>query len=75
MKAKKENKIVNVGFEMSECFRRSETLPCIVEYDANDKALIHDLKELILKMAAFHDHDRVHIGSVEGTLKRIVCKF
>ena len=75
MKSKREKKVVNIGFEMSECFKRSESLPCIVEHEANDNKSIHDLKELILKMTAFHDRDRIHIGSVEKTLKGIVCKF
>ena len=60
---------------MSECFKRSETLPCIVEHDANDKASIHDLKELILKMTALHDYDRIHIEGVDETLERILCMF
>ena len=75
MKAKKEKKVVNFGFEMNESFKRSETLPCIVEHEANDNTSIQDLKELILKMTAFYDHDRIHIGTVVQILKRIVCKF
>ena len=75
MKAKKEKKVINIGFEMSECFKRSESLPCIVEPDAKDDTSIHDLKELILKMTAFHDRKRIHIETVEETLKGIVCKF
>ena len=72
MKAKKENTVVNFGFEMSACSKRSETLPCILEHTANDNALIYNLKELILKMTAFHDHDRIHIGRVEKILGRIL---
>ena len=75
MKAKREKKVVNFGFEMSESFKRSVTLPCIVEHETNDKTSIHDLKELILKMTAFHAHNRIHIEAVEETLKHIVCKF
>ena len=75
MKAKREKNVLNVGFEMSECFKQSKELPCIVEHEANDNTSIQYLKELILKMTAFYDHDRIHIGAVEQTLKRIVCKF
>ena len=75
VKAKKEKRVVNFGFEVSECYKRSETLPIIVEHEANDNTSIHDLKELILKMTAFHDHDRMHIGTVMQTLKHIMCKF
>ena len=60
---------------MSECFKRSETLPYIVDHDANDKASIQDLKKVILRMTAFHDHDRIHIGTVEETMKNISCEF
>ena len=66
---------MNFGFEMSECFKQSETLPRIAEHEANDSTSVQDLKKLILRMTAFHDHDRIHIGAVEETLKHIMCEL
>ena len=54
---------------MSECFKRSEKLPYIAEHDANDNASSQDLEELILKMTAFHDHGRIHIGEVKKNIE------
>ena len=75
VKSKKENKVVNFGFEMSECFKRSKPLPCIVEHDVDDSPSIFDVKELMLEITRFHDHDKVHIGSVKQKLGQILCLY
>ena len=75
VKAKKENKVVNFGFEMSECFKRSNELPVIVEHKENDVESVHEIKELLVQMTKFHDEERVHIQTVKETLSRILCRL
>ena len=72
---KKQKKVVNFGYEMSECFKKSEPLPHIVEHSASDDDTIHDLKEIILQMTAFHDKDRIHIRAVKRKLKQILGTY
>ena len=57
---------------MSDCFKRSDALPCIVQHAENDSESVHELKDLLLQMTAFHDSERVHIEAVTETLGRIL---
>ena len=60
---------------MSECFKSSNNLPVIVQHRENDCESVHELKELLLRMTAFHDNEREHIGTVKDTLSQILCRL
>ena len=59
---------------MSECFKRSNALPEIVQQVENDSKYVRELKELIINMTSFHDKERVQIGIVKERLRQLQCK-
>ena len=56
---------------MSDCFKRSDALPIIVQHAETDSESVQEMKELLLHMTAFHDNERVHIEAVTETLGRM----